>query len=46
MAEGLPCYSCLIWRLAAKPQIGKGFVSNPVSHHRDRGGDRIWNDIQ
>lgn len=38
MAEGLPCFPCLIWRLDAKPQTGKDFVSNPVSYHRDRGG--------
>lgn len=38
----MPCYSCFIWRLVAKPQTGKDFVSNPVSQHRDRGGKRVW----
>lgn len=45
MAEAVPCHSCLIWRLVAKPQIGKDFVGNPVSHHRDRGGYRVWENI-
>lgn len=42
MEEGLPCYSGLIWRLAAKPQIGKDFLSNPVRHHGYGGGYRVW----
>ena len=43
MTEGLPWYSCLIWRLAAKPQIGKDFSSNLVRHHRYKGGYRVRN---